>query len=176
MEHWKKYISGFYEASNYGRIRSIDRWVSFRGTPATRKGVVLSPTKNSKGYYAVVICVDGSRKTESVHRIIASVFVPNPFDFPEVNHIDGNPYNNRAENLEWCTAEMNREHAQINGFISVGNVKLTASEVAEIKLLISKGLSNPELAKRFQVDKATIRNIRIGRSWTHVKMAVESHA
>jgi hypothetical protein len=176
MDDWKTYIDGFYEASPDGFVRSVDRTVLFKGTPGIRKGIILKPTVNSRGYLTVVICKEGTRKTESVHRIIAKTFLSNPMELPEVNHKDGNVFNNSVDNLEWITQEDNHIHAFENGLISAGNVKLTAKEVAEIKWLIHKGLSNPEIAELFGVDRATIRNIRIGKNWTHVKMAVESQA
>ena len=73
------------------------------------------------------------------------------------------------------TKDENYIHAINNGLVSAGNCKLIEKEVSEIKLLLAKGLSNPEIGRMFGVDKATIRNIRIGKNWTHVKMAVESH-
>ena len=172
MEIWKSYIEGYYEASNQGRIRSVDRVLIFKGSPGVRKGVVLKQTLNSKGYLTVIICKDGERKTEYVHRIIAKVFIENPLNKPEVNHKNGQHteiQDNAVENLEWCTYDENILHAYENNLTSTGNVKLSEAEVSEIKYLIKAGLSNPEIGKIYGVDKATIRNIRIGRSWTHVK-------
>lgn len=169
MEIWKTYIDGHYEASTEGRVRSVDKTVLFKGTPGIRRGIVLKPTINSKGYLTVVICVDGTRATKYVHQIVAITFLDNPEDKPTVNHKDGNPANNKLSNLEWNTFEENYQHAQNNGLISAGNVKLKEEEVSEIKQLIASGLSNPELSKMFGVNRATIRNIRIGRNWTHVK-------
>lgn len=173
MEIWKTYIEGFYEVSNLGNVRSVDRVVTFNGTPSVRKGVILRPTKNSKGYMTVVICVNGTRTTKTVHRIVAQVFLDNPNRLPEVNHKDLDTENNSLLNLEWITPDDNKAHAIANGAISRGNVKLTESEVGEIKALLSKGWSNPDIGRMFGVDKATIRNIRIGKNWTHVKACRE---
>lgn len=175
MEKWKSYIEGHYEVSDAGNVRSIDKTVLFKGTPGLRRGIQLKPTVNSKGYLTVVICVDGSRKTEYVHRIVAKVFIENPEKKETVNHKDGNVLNNAATNLEWNTSAENFEHAQANGLISAGNTKLKEQEVIEIKQLIVNGLSNPEIAKMYGVDKATIRQIRINKNWTHVAWPVESH-
>ncbi len=169
MEIWKEYIKGNYDASDKGQIRSIDRVVLFNGTPGIRKGILLKQTVNSKGYLTVIICVNGTRKTEYSHRVIAKTFIENLEDKEQVNHMNGNVLDNSVDNLEWCTHEENYMHAQMTGLISKGNPKLIEQEVSEIKCLINSGLSNPEIAKVYGVDKATIRNIRIGKNWTHVK-------
>lgn len=174
QEVWKDYIPNFYQISNLGNIKSVDRSVLFNGTPGLRKGIPIKQTINSKGYQTVVICVNGERSTEHTHRIVATVFHENPLNKPEVNHKDCNTLNNHENNLEWITREDNLLHAYENGAISAGNVKLTAHEVSEIKLLIHRGFCNPEIGKMFGVSRSTIRQIRIGKNWTHIKMAVES--
>ena len=100
MEIWKEYIEGHYEASTEGQIRSVDKVILFKGTPGLRKGIILKQTANSKGYLTVVICINGTRRTEYSHRIIAKTFLENTENKPEVNHKDGNPFNNVLNNLE----------------------------------------------------------------------------
>jgi len=57
---------------------------------------------------------NGKRFGGLVHRLIAQSFIPNPHNKSEVNHIDGNPINNKIDNLEWCTKAENVKHAQDN--------------------------------------------------------------
>lgn len=58
---------------------------------------------------------DGKVKNESIHRLVAQAFIPNPDSKPQVNHIDCNTLNNNVSNLEWCTAKENTVHAWKNG-------------------------------------------------------------
>ena len=71
----------------------------------------LVPRKHTGGYLTVGI----NGKNKYIHRIVAEVFIPNPNNYPLVNHINGDKTDNRAENLEWCTASENQKHALKNG-------------------------------------------------------------
>lgn len=68
----------------------------------------------------VKICHFEVQKTRFVHRLVASAFIPNPLNKPEVNHIDGNPENNCVENLEWVTKDENMAHAAKTGLMPAG--------------------------------------------------------
>ncbi len=74
-------------------------------------GAVRRPFLTDRGYLRVSI---GGR-TESLHRLVANHFIPNPLGRKEVNHIDGDKANNHASNLEWCTRSENMKHAYANG-------------------------------------------------------------
>ena len=58
---------------------------------------------------------DKNRKNCTVHRLVAKAFLENPNNYPEINHIDGNPTNNDITNLEWCDMSYNQWHAYHNG-------------------------------------------------------------
>lgn len=64
----------------------------------------------TKGYVFVSL----GKSSLLLHRVIAQHFIPNPYNYPEVNHIDGNKLNNHYSNLEWCTPKQNTQHAIIN--------------------------------------------------------------
>lgn len=97
-EEWRPVVGyeGLYEVSSFGRVRRTK---------------IIEPTKKKHGYMQIsLVGRDGVRKSFRLHRIVAAAFVPNPDGKPQVNHRDENPENNRADNLEWATAEENTNY------------------------------------------------------------------
>jgi len=94
IEVWKDVVGyeGLYQVSDQGRVKSLNYWTER----------ILHQTLNKSGYLHVPLCKDGKPKCCRVHRLVAMAFIPNPLNLPEVNHIDENKQNNRADNLEWC--------------------------------------------------------------------------
>jgi hypothetical protein len=78
----------------------------------TNKKLKCSSDKN--GYLKIRLVNKSGRKTMFLHRLLAIQFIPNPLNKPFINHIDGNKYNNRLYNLEWCTHKENMKHAWDN--------------------------------------------------------------
>lgn len=74
------------------------------------KKIYRKPSVSKQGYKTVDLYRDGSVKRFLVHRLVAQAFIPNPYELPQVNHIDENPSNNHVENLEWCTAKYNMNY------------------------------------------------------------------
>ena len=72
---------------------------------------LLKPALNGSGYPFVLLYDKGKRKTWLVHRLVATLFLPNPDKLPEVNHVDGNKENNHVSNLCWCSSSENHKHA-----------------------------------------------------------------
>lgn len=97
-----------YKVSNLGRVRSLDRVIVDKiGRSKLYKGKILTPVKNGSGYLQIGIHKNGERKMLYVHKLVAEHFVCNPRNLNEVNHIDHNKLNCKADNLEWCTREEN---------------------------------------------------------------------
>lgn len=107
-------------------------WVSNLGKIKGRKGI-LREWVGEKGYRTVSLekgkkGVDRISKHMLVHRAVALAFIPNPDNLPVVNHIDGNPNNNRADNLEWCTYKYNSNYGDCKLKISIGRKKAWENE------------------------------------------------
>ena len=96
-EIWKDIIGfeGIYEISNLGRIRRI------------KTGRILSTRRSDGWYITVTLYKDKKKYGKLLHRLVAETFVPNPYNLPEVNHIDEDKINNRADNLEFCDHKYN---------------------------------------------------------------------
>ena len=119
-EVWKDVVGyeGHYQVSNLGRCRSLDRCINHPISKNGKKmlnGRILSLYKCGSGYLMASFSLDGKRKFEMVHRVVAKAFLPNPDNLPEINHIDEDKTNNCVDNLEWCTCSMNIKHAYDTG-------------------------------------------------------------
>lgn len=103
IEVWKDIVGyeGLYQVSNWGRVRSLN----YRHAIGNIK--ILVPYSDRIGYLHIEL----SGKKFLVHRLVAIAFIPNPNNYPVVNHKDCNPQNNRVENLEWCTQKYNTNYA-----------------------------------------------------------------
>lgn len=145
-------------------------------------GKVLS-TKNNKFkilkclpdkfYPRVSLSMNGKITRISVHRIIAEMFIPNPENKPQVNHINGIKTDNRVENLEWCTSSENLIHGYKTSLHATGslryNSKLTEAQVIEIRnKYVPRIYSQRMLAKEFNVRQSTIHGILNNTYWNYI--------
>ena len=105
-------FEGKYEASDFGDIRSLDRYVNTPRGKRFQHGKIMEPYI-AGGYYNLKIKVDGKEYCLLVHRAVLESFTqnPNPEIYTEVNHKDENKLNNRLSNLEWCTKSYNQRYS-----------------------------------------------------------------
>lgn len=104
---------GAYQISCYGRIKSLPRTRRGGSFVYPAKIIKLHLGKTPKNdYYIVVLYKNGTKSTKRVCRLVASAFIDNPSNLPQVNHIDENTHNDTAWNLEWCTASYNNSYGE----------------------------------------------------------------
>lgn len=164
-EVWKDIegYEGLYQVSNLGRVKSLERIVC-QGKQGQR--IIPEKIRKSKhtadGYLEMALCKDCKRKFIRTHRLVAFAFCENPQNKTEVNHIDGNKLNNRADNLEWVTSSENQIHAYKIGLQKVSGGALSnrkkikcieldtcADSLNEMqRILCKKGFTNSTLLNR----------------------------
>jgi hypothetical protein len=172
-EIWKDIsgYEGFYQVSNFGRVRSLDRKVNhyLSGTKIFR-GQIIKSHPNHGGYLMVPLCKKRKRALLQIHRLVALAFIPNTDNKPCVNHLDADRQNNAVENLQWCTHLENVRHSMsignfINGEAHHKSV-LTAKNVRDIR---GRGGDRvKEIASDYGVTIGTIYAIRQNRIWKNI--------
>lgn len=124
-EEWRdiKGFEGYYQISSLGRIKSLKRLIIRRdGKPYPQKECFLKPSKNRKGYLTGQLSKDYKTTFYQVHRLVAEAFIPNVYNLPQVNHIDGNKENNSVDNLEWISNYDNMQHSIKTGLRDVKEI------------------------------------------------------
>jgi hypothetical protein len=101
---------GLYLISNYGRVKSLN-YLHHGIVKILKQGI-------RNGYSYVTLQKNGNIKKEYVHRLVASAFIKNPLNYPEVNHKDEVKTHNCVENLEWCDKKYNCNYGTRNDRIS----------------------------------------------------------
>jgi hypothetical protein len=148
------YIDGFetiYKVSSLGYIVNKER------------NKILKPFISKQGYMRVSIKIQGSKRSFSIHRLVAMTFIPRKSENLQVNHIDGNKHNNCVVNLEWITAYENIQHAYEH---NLRKRPLNKLEVEKICELMVKGFGNTKIANLLDIPVTVIQAIRQGKTYT----------
>lgn len=169
-------LRGFYQASSWGRIRSVERVVpsTRNGKSATRisPSKVLTPHLNLArgGYYSVKVSVEGKAVTKAVHSLVCEAFQGLRSDGMTAAHNNGDPTDNRAENLRWATLRDNAADKRKHGTLLQGErnsmAKLTDDDV---RLIRASTDSASSIARSLGVSFSMVCRIRRGEAWKHVK-------
>ncbi len=139
---------GLYEVSDHGRVKRLPG-------PRCLKDRYLKPGVNKSGHLNVALCKDSSPKSFLVHRLVGYAFLQGDHSLV-INHIDGNPANNTASNLEFVTQQQNVEHGYK---IGLNPYKVPPKEWSQVRERYAAGVSQTALAKEYGCVKGTIWNI-----------------
>lgn len=173
-ERWFDLINykGIYQISSFLRVKGLARFIPYRKYKhdgekfVSEKLLHIFYPKNH--YPRLILSKDGIKRTEGVHRLVATMFIPNPENKPEVNHINGNKLDFSIPNLEWATKIENEQHSWSvlgkkakKGEDNVG-CKLTYKQVCEIRekhKLFHTLYSAKSLSKKYNISASRITNI-----------------
>ena len=166
-EQWKpiKGYEGFYEISSFGRVRSVQRIVTKTNNKQMTVHERILKTYINKGYEYVSLCKDSIYERKKVHRLVAEAFIPNPHNYPCVNHKDEIKNNNLVTNLEWCTYEYNSNYGTHNSKLRAQSIKQKGRSVQQYDLrgvLVNKYECTKDL-ERAGFDRRQVYNCCIGK-------------
>ncbi len=162
-----KYIKGFeglYAVTKDGKVWSGPK--SKVGKYWSTKSRWMKQKTDRYGYKVVEL----SRKSYTIHRLVALTYIPNPLNKKTVNHKNSIKDDNRVSNLEWMTNKENLQHASENGLLAHGernSKKLTNDDVRNIRATVNQvGVNN--IAKHYSIDRTTVWKITTFRSWKKI--------
>lgn len=159
IEEWRDVVGyeGFYQVSNYGRIKVLPHLVSRGFCTITCPEKILKPRVKPNQYLFVRLS-NGYKKTSKekyVHRLVAEAFLPNHKGKPEIDHIDGDRMNNLVTNLRWATRIEN-----------VNNPNTVGKNTIKVKILSRDGsyeetfCSLTEASKKINIPLSTLSWVR----------------
>lgn len=171
IEEWRPIAGyeGVYEVSDQGRVRSLDRLVRANSGWRSTGIRYFTPSPSGKNRKYKKVLLRNPKKQYLVHRLVLEAFVgPRP-DNCEARHLDGDPSNNRLDNLAWGTKAENEADKIKHGTLLCGTAnpasKLTEADVLRIR---ASNKRQVDLAQAYGVSQAVISAVRLRKIWKHV--------
>lgn len=163
-------VAPAYEVSSLGRVRR-----ALPSKTSGKVGAIIRSNINGRGYYHVTLWgLNKLKKTHAVHILVCTAFHGDrPSRNHQAAHLDGNPFNNRQDNLAWATVKENVAHKYIHGTVAYGEAtrvnKLTTAQVLDIR---SRGIRSEKdcaaVAAELGVGTSTVYKAAHGYTWTHL--------
>jgi len=173
LENIKDY-EGLYSVSDFGNVRSEERFVNHGrwGTRRTKQRI-LKPRKDKGGYLQVNLHRNGVGRTFKIHRLVLGTFAGPCPNGMQACHYNNDKEDNRLENLRWDTPKGNNKDKERHGTTARGegspSSKLTEENAIEIIEMWETGnFTQKELGKKYKVAPQNISSIVTGRSWRHL--------
>ena len=167
-EKWKDIsgYEGYYQVSNRGRIRSLDRLVHYRdGRKANYEGKLVAINPRPNGYLKANLYKNHTMKNVSVHRLVAEAFIPNPEGRPEINHKDEVKTNNDVSNLEWCTSSYNSNYGTAKKrWAKKNSVPVKGTHIETGDIIYLKSMAEGE---KYGFSQQAISDVCLGKYATH---------
>lgn len=167
IEIWRDIIEyrGMYQISNFGKVKSL---LNYAGVTER----ILKSRSYPSGHLYVNLYKNGKKTTRKIHRLVIENFIGMPIAGQECRHMDGNPKNNHANNLQWGTRSENLIDMKRHGTNPVGEThsrsKLNEREVLLIIKLLSQGMKQKDIAIQFGVSPMTVSDIKCNKKWKHL--------
>lgn len=175
---WKNITGyeGLYQISDTGLVKSLKRTCNSKnGKLRIVPEKILTPKLDKDGYLVLHLSKNNKRWYISIHRLVGLNFISNVFNFPEINHKDGNKLNNNVNNLEWCTTKKNVQHSFDIGLnIPKKGSKRAMSKMTEEKVIEvrnrykNENISLKILSKDYNICAQTLHSIINRKTWKHV--------
>jgi hypothetical protein len=166
------------KGEHLAEVPRLDRWVSSRGRVFKRIKNELREVRRSlatSGYLTVSIRRDGVSRNEYVHRLVLMAFEGKPAKGQVCRHLNGDPLDNRLENLKWGSRAENTADSIRHGTHNMAEgarhamAKLSAGEVRQIRWRVGVlGESQGAVAEEFDIDQSQVSNIMLRKNWSHI--------
>ena len=170
-EEWRDIAAApGYQVSSLGRVRSLDREVQTVAGIRQYRGRILAPTRNQHGHLKLPLRLSpGQTRMFYVHALVAECFLGPRLSGQEVAHNDGNCQNNALSNLRYATPVENAQdkvrHGTDRSREDHPAAKLTEEDVSQIRVRITRGDKQIDIARDYGISRTNVSAIATGRSW-----------